>query len=310
MSRPDTKLPAMIGRPLAAAALAALAAAAPAAAETFPFDGVARDYELFVPASARLPAPAMVILHGGGGNPGQIRDHVDFDDLAAELGIVAVYPGAVDKLWNDGRVSPSLADQQAQAGDDAGYIEALLDSLIAKGIVDPARVGVGGISNGGFMTLRLACAAPHRFAAFAVVAANNAVGIECPGGAPVPMLFIHGTEDEWVPYRGGTIAPQVGESRGTAYSAADTTAAWAMRNGCGAPALVASWNERPLDGTSVAIYDYAGCRAALRHIIVEGGGHTWPGARAGLLGLVVGRSSREIDANQAIWAFVSAQFRR
>lgn len=281
-----------------------------ARAETFQFDGLTRSYELFVPSTARLPAPAMVLLHGGGGSAEQIRDHVDFDDLAAELGIVAVYPGAVDKLWNDGRASPALADQQARAGNDAGYVVALVDALAAQGIVDPARVGVGGISNGGFMTLRLACAAPQRFAAFAVVAANNAVGIECPGGPPVPMLFIHGTEDAWVPFGGGTIAPQVGESRGTAYSAADTLAAWAMRNGCAAPALAATWNERPLDGTSVAIYDYAGCRAALRHIVVEGGGHTWPGARAGLLGLVVGRSSREIDANQAIWAFVSAQFAR
>ena len=30
------------------------------------FDGLARAYELFVPSTARLPAPAMVLLHGGG----------------------------------------------------------------------------------------------------------------------------------------------------------------------------------------------------------------------------------------------------
>ena len=84
---------------------------------------------------------------------------------------------------------------------------------------------------------------------------------------------------------------------------------WSLRNGCSGLALNGTLNERPWDGTAVAVYDYTGCRARLRHVIVEGGGHTWPGARAGLLGLFVGRSSREFDANQVIWDFVASQFR-
>ena len=289
-------------------ALAGLALPAAVQAETLVVDGVPRTYEIFIPASAVQPAPAVVLLHGGGGSADQLRDHLDFDDLAASAGVVAVYPDAVDKLWNDGRFSPALADQQAAAGDDVGFIVSLVDMLAANGVIDPRRVAVAGISNGGMMTQRLACEAPDRFAAFTVVVANMATGIECPGGAAVPMLFMHGTEDPLIPYAGGDIAPQFGGSRGTAYSVPDTMALWAARNGCSGRTTQAVLNSRPLDGTSAAIYAYTGCRAPLMHVLIDGMGHAWPGQRQGLIGLVTGRASREIDGNLAVLDFASAQF--
>lgn len=302
------------GRLLRLVALAiGLAPAQPASAgaDTFVHNGQVRHYELAVPAGLGLPAPALVLLHGGGGSAAQLRDHIDFDDFAAEAGIVGVFPDSVDGLWNDGRTSAALAVRQAQAGDDTGFILALVDALAAKGVIDPGRIGVAGISNGGLMTLRLACAAPERFAGFAVVAANLALGLECPGGRSAPMLFVHGREDPIILYEGGPIVVLGSQSRGTALPVPATLAAWASRNGCGGqPALSARIDDRPLDGTAVAVFDYRGCRAALRHILVDGGGHAWPGARQGLLGLVTGRSSREIDGTAAIWDFVRAQFPR
>ncbi|MGF1624825.1 MAG: alpha/beta hydrolase family esterase [Alphaproteobacteria bacterium] len=286
---------------------------AAARGEAFLHNGVVRSYELVVPPGLALPAPALVLLHGGGGSGRQLRDHIGFEDFAAEAGVIGVFPDSVERLWNDGRTSPDLADAQARAGDDAGFIVALVDALAAAGVVDAGRVGVGGISNGGMMTLRLACVAPGRFVAFAVVAANMAVGIECPQGPPAPMLFVHGSEDPIIRYGGGPIiiplAP--GRVRGTALPVPETLAIWAQRNGCGSPpALHARLDLRPFDGTAVAIYDYPGCRANLRHILIEGGGHAWPGARQRLLGLLSGRTSREIDATVAIWAFVTAQSSR
>ena len=99
-------------------ALVPLALIRDAMADTFVVDGVPRNYEIFVPSSASLPAPAMVLLHGGGGTADQLRDHLDFDDLAAANGIVAIYPDSSDRMWNDGRVSPALADQQGCGGGD------------------------------------------------------------------------------------------------------------------------------------------------------------------------------------------------
>jgi polyhydroxybutyrate depolymerase len=277
-------------------------------AEELDVDGAERTYEVHVPDGIALPAPAMVLLHGGGGSGAQIRRHTDFNDLADEAEIVVVYPDGVDNHWNDGRDDPWLREQEAARENDVGFILALIDRLAADGLIDPARVGVAGISNGGMMTLRLACEAPDRFAAFAVVAANVAVGIECPEGVPVPMLFIHGTEDPLIPYAGGKIGFASGKTRGTAWSVEATLDAWARRNECSGQELSAHLDERPWDGTEVEIVHYTGCAQPLRHILVTGGGHAWPGTGTRLINLLTGRSSREIDGNEAILEFVAAQF--
>ncbi|NMD03070.1 MAG: phospholipase, partial [Bacteroidales bacterium] len=45
------------------------------------------------------------------------------------------------------------------------------------------------------------------------------------------------------------------------------------------------------DGTEVILY------------AVEGGGHTWPGGFQYLPAWIIGKTSRDIDANEVIWAF-------
>ncbi|MEM7122799.1 MAG: PHB depolymerase family esterase [Pseudomonadota bacterium] len=293
--------------PAALALALALMSAGLARADTLEHGGTERAFDVYVPDGIATPAPAVVLLHGGGGSGRQLRRHTDFNELADENGFVVIYPDGVDGHWNDGRDDPWLAEQAAARHDDVGFITAILDRLIADGLVDAHRIGVGGISNGGMMTLRLACEAPERFIGFAVVAANIAAGQECPGGEPAPVLFIHGSNDSLVPYDGGPIGLPGGNARGTAWSVPDSLADWAARNRCTGRVLSAHINERPLDGTTVDIVDYTGCKAPLRHILINGGGHTWPGTGARLINLITGRSSREIDGNVAIWAFFDAQ---
>ena len=64
----------------------------------------------------------------------------------------------------------------------------------------------------------------------------------------------------------------------------------------------------PPDGTKVRILVYDDCRpgAALESVIIEGGGHSWPGARQGLiLSGILGSATRAIDANVELWRFFS-----
>jgi len=285
-----------------------MALAANVSANDMAFDGTMRTYNVHVPDGLAIPAPAIVLLHGGGGSGSQLRRHTDFNDLADEVGVVVIYPDGIDKHWNDGRDDPWLDAQPAARQDDTGFILALIDRLAANGLIDPSRVAVAGISNGGMMTLRLACQAPERFAGFAVVAANIAVGIECPAGPAVPMLFIHGTDDPLIPYDGGKIGFDSGKARGTAWSVPATLDAWAVRNRCTGHVVSAHIDERPWDGTEVDIVDYTGCMAPLRHILITGGGHAWPGTGTRLLNLITGRASREIDGNEVILDFVDERF--
>ncbi len=297
----------MIARLIIALAMA-FAVAAPAAAESLLVNGRARTYEIHVPSQLTLPAPALFALHGGAGDADVMRRYTELNDAADELGFVVVYPEGTANHWNDGRTSEMLANHPSGSSDDVGFLLALVDTLATAGTIDRTRTAVAGISNGGMMALRVACEAPALFAAYTVVAANVPLGIECPGGQPVAMMFIHGTEDELVPYYGGPIADIGDRDRGTAYSVDWTMNNWAVRNICTGAEIAAHLANRPLDGTTVDIIRYLGCSQPLVHIVVNGGGHTWPGAQSALYGLIAGRHSREIDANTAIWTFTTEQF--
>jgi polyhydroxybutyrate depolymerase len=40
-------------------------------------------------------------------------------------------------------------------------------------------------------------------------------------------------------------------------------------------------------------------------VTIKDGGHTWAGADAFNIGLPIGKTSRDIDANEVIWQFLS-----
>jgi polyhydroxybutyrate depolymerase len=69
------------------------------------------------------------------------------------------------------------------------------------------------MSNGGFLSYRLACEAADSFAAIAPVA--GVLGIpemDCTPSRPVTVMHFHGTADGLVPYNGGFGSPSVAEA--------------------------------------------------------------------------------------------------
>jgi len=53
---------------------------------------------------------------------------------------------------------------------------------------------------------------------------------------------------------------------------------------------------------------FGGCRpgGALESVVIEGGGHSWPGARQGVvLAGLLRTATRAIDANAELWRFFS-----
>ena len=60
-----------------------------------------RSYLLELVGEAEAPRPALIVLHGGGGKPEQIRKHAAF--TLADRGWAMIYPKGVDKGWTDGR---------------------------------------------------------------------------------------------------------------------------------------------------------------------------------------------------------------
>jgi len=261
-------------------------------------DGENRRYVVEMPRGPR-PAPAIVILHGGAGTPDRMQRITHF--TLHEQGWAEIYPEGIDRQWNDGSAGPD--GTQLPGPDDLAFIRAMIARLAGDGLIDPKRVFFTGASNGGAMTLRIVCQAPGLAAGAAIVIMNQPVGLDCPGGPPLPMLFIQGTDDPLVPFAGGPIASKGFKDRGAVLSAAETLARFAQRNRCG------SWEELAIpdladDGTRVRLHAYRGCAAPLRQFIIDGGGHTWAGNRnRRWVEKLLGRTSIDISATFEIEAF-------
>ncbi len=279
-------------------------APAVAGADTIVSGGITRQYEIFQPASQRGPLPAVILLHGAGGTGAQLERFTDFDRVAAAAGIVAIYPQGLGRNWNDHRGLGAQSD-----ADDRKFLLDLIDALAARGVVDPKRVYVAGISNGGLMALDMACNYADRLAGIGVVAASLPRDYRCEPSRPVPIIFFHGTEDRFIPFGGGRIAGQFGAQHGNVISAVDTVAVFARASGCRTRDSRTLPDPLPPDGTHVTIFSYGACRpgGAVESVIIEGGGHSWPGARQGLvLDHLLGPSSQGVNTSAELWRFFAA----
>lgn len=291
------------------AALLFTALALPAAAagkRQIVHDGETRNFYVEHPAGPR-PAPAIVVLHGSGGNPNRMRRLTNF--ILYERGWVEIYPEGINRQWNDGRTGAD--GKPLRNSDDLGFLRAMLGQLASEGLIDPDRVFFAGASNGGAMTLRVICQAPELVAGAAVVIMNQPVGMDCPDGPPVPLMFIHGAADPMVPFAGGPVNVGKNRDRGSVLSASETVARYALRNHCGAWEEIAITDHYPGDQTLVRLHAYRGCAQPLFQYIIDGGGHTWPGNKNhSWVREKLGRTSRDIAATFEIETFFTDLVRR
>jgi len=174
----------------------------------------ARPYRVAVP-TASPPAsgrPLVIVLHGLGGNGERIERYYQLDRLVDELGFLVAYPEGTEeprqghfwtarrRFWNATNACCNFFGSKV---DDVAYLDAVIDDLGARYAVDPRRIFIVGLSNGGYMAHRYACDRAGRVAA--IVSQAGAMWMDtsrCQPSEPVAVLQIHGTEDHLVPYDG------------------------------------------------------------------------------------------------------------
>lgn len=265
-------------------------------------NGEVRESVLYVPDghAADDPLPVVLAFHGGGGSPEAFRDITGLDAAADANGFAVLYADAGDGLWGDWR------DVTGDPANDLEYVSLILDTLAAEHQIDSRRVYATGISNGGAFSLVLASELGQRVAAVAPVAHNisqSFVDNASPEGG-VDVLQIVGTEDPINPYQGGAITTPGGAVQGVGLGSDATIAYWQAVIGAGdaTETLIAN---AVMDGTFARqeVYEPAADGTELSRIIVAGGGHTWPGGQQYLPAFLIGPTSQDFDANDAIWEF-------
>ena len=277
-----------------------------------------RTFILYIPSSydSSMPVPVVIALHGKGvdGEGMILVTRRGFDRLAERDGFIVVYPDGVERNWNDGRRDEEDNDRAHREDiDDVGFLAALTDKLVLDYNADPKRVYATGISNGAIMSYRLACELSDRIAAIAPVDGNIPLMFigECSPSRHIPVLAINNVNDPMVPFEGGEIHGHSGRTKlGKVLSVEQSIGYWVEKNGCSpVPVITEEPDRDPADGTRVSSWEYVNESDGTEVIlyIVYGGGHTWPGGLQYLPERVIGKTSRDIDANEVIWTFFRRQ---
>lgn len=163
---------------------------------TFPAESIkvssdTREYRLVVPKTVDLkkPVPLVFAFHGFLiDSKDAMPVYTKLDETAAKHKFILVYPNALDRSW---ALSPEKMIK------DMAFFDALLKKLKDDYQIDPNRIYVTGMSNGGYFAHFVG---KERSKAIAAVACHSgALGLQTLFGIGAerkfPVMIIHGDKD-------------------------------------------------------------------------------------------------------------------
>jgi polyhydroxybutyrate depolymerase len=271
------------------------------------FDLRIRSYRLHIPPSydGKTAVPLVIILHGNTSNSHILKSKANFDEKADEDGFIVVYPnGYMDlftgiffkmffqrwaRSWNGEFCCWKALEQNI---DDVGFIKALIENLHSKFNIDSSRIFVAGSSNGGIMTYRLGAELSDIITAIGISGGSIGGRWTMSYDSPyfripepehsLPVIIIHGIQDETVPYEGNARFDSVNES----------VSFWVEHNNCDpnpevnvseSGNIIRKTYRNGSDGTEVILYS------------VANGTHSWYGSADSPI--------QEISTTELIWEF-------
>ncbi len=253
------------------------------------WDNVDRTYSVYIPSQLTADMPLVIAFHGAGGYAWpQIQKSV-FKDIAEENHFIYVCPQAT--IYDQPGI-PSWNVVDFIQVDDLGFVNAMMDQLIADYPINTKRIYACGMSSGGYMTYYLALKKTYRLAAIAPVAGLPTTFYMTNGSLSwkLPLLHIHGTKDVTVSTEGGNYSASV-----------DTTLAFFIRsNACNpVPEISQIYDSHPDDGSTITVYKYFSpeYHKDVFYYEIVNGGHSWPGS------VDDPTANKDIIAEYEIWNF-------
>ena len=175
------------------------------------------------------PLPLVVSLHGYSGWGSQNSVYMGLYDSVHENEHLLLSPdGTVNwflqRWWN---ATDACCNNFNSDVDDVGYLDDLIEEAVQSYGADPEGVVVMGLSNGGFMSHRMACDSGDSIRS--IVSLNGATWnnfeSECPDIGRPDILHVHSTADVVIQYEGGSLSSEYP-------SAIESVGHWANRSGC------------------------------------------------------------------------------
>ncbi|AGP39686.1 alpha/beta hydrolase [Sorangium cellulosum] len=145
-----------------------------------------RDGLLYVPAGYRpdRPAPLVVLLHGAGGSAH--HGIALLRELADAAGLLLLAPDSRHSSWD-------IISDDAY-GPDVAFLDGALEQLFGSAAVDPARIAIGGFSDGASYALSLGLTNGDLFTHVIAFSPGFMAPAEQRGR---PRIFIsHGAQDQ------------------------------------------------------------------------------------------------------------------
>jgi len=251
---------------------------------TLEVEGMNRSYRLYVPVDAGPGSALVLVFHGYTDSAANIEAYSRMNEVADDHGFVVAYPqGSVDAAGH-AFFDVGYAFHTRRV-DDIGFARALQAHLVARLGLDPGRVFVTGMSNGGDMAYHLACSGEPWVAAIAPVAGMILQHI-ADGCAPVHRLSvmeIHGTADTVTLWDGD---PDDQGGWGVYLSQMDAMQRWADGYSLDAPTLEpvpALAGASPSGEATMLRWATEVDSTEVRLVRIEGGTHAWPGIEASRL---------------------------
>lgn len=226
----------------------------------------------------------VVNLHGLNSNATQQQSYSQFDNVADVDNFIVVYPNANAGSW------------VVNGTGDVDFISHLIDTVRNRYSCNSCLF-LTGMSQGGFLTYKLACSLPQTIKAIAVVSGNMSQSLQntCALSSGLPVIHFHGTIDPLVNYNGTVGIPPV----------PNTINWWVAQNNCNStPVLSSLPNTNLSDSSNVEKYYYGGGTngSEMTFYRIIKGGHTWPGASPVP---PFGFTNLDINASQVIGSFFS-----
>ncbi|MFQ3544654.1 PHB depolymerase family esterase [Halobacillus rhizosphaerae] len=270
--------------------------------------GKERTFYYQLPSIMPEAAPLVFCFHGAGSHAQHHMKLTQFHEVSEQQQFITVFPEAwqsdpddrMSKQWNEGRRKNSAFQHQIN---DVEFVLEMIEWFKRTYPIDNQRIYAEGFSNGSAFSLKLGIECQDTFAGVGGVAGPLVIELaeNINWQKPMPLVFIMGTGDQFVPYDGRYSDAYMIDQL---ISAEETGALFAS-----------SWNPRLLKQqedlldpsqsgkhlvTKTSYVQTDGDEKVILYTL-HGSGHTWPGGPESQSTLLTGKVMERFNATQAIW---------